>query len=231
MDSAKVKNQIIKDHKSLLGYDWLRGMFLLPALTKWGEKITGTLVDVGCGHKPYKSLIGKNASRYVGVDAPNADADADMRADALELPFPDNSVDATFNSWLLDDIPEPTEYFRELSRILKPHGVAIMVENQSYPEHDAPHDYFRFTKFGLANLARKNGFVVEEMMPFGGFWAHIGLDLSSFFLRGVAGHVGGWVRIFLIVINPVFYALDRINFMPRGTSGYFAVFRKTDTEK
>lgn len=223
------KNRILYDHSSFFGYDWLRGKYLLPGLEKWGEKINGTLVDIGCGTKPYQNLIGKNAEKYIGVDQPGFPSKADIFSEALNLKLPDSSADACFNSWLLDDISEPQKYFRELNRVLKIGGLAIMVESQSFPEHDAPNDYFRFTRHGLAYLAEKNGFAVEEIIPLGGFWVQIGLQLSSFFLRGAAGIIGSWVRIFLIIINPLFFFLDKINFLPRGTSGHLAVFRKINS--
>lgn len=223
------KNDILHDHNSFFGYDWLRGKYLLPGLEKWGQKINGTIIDVGCGTKPYQSLIGKNADKYIGIDQPGSQGEIDIFSEALNLKLPDASVDASFNSWLLDDINEPQKYFKELNRVLKIGGLAIMVESQSFPEHDAPNDYFRFTRHGLTYLAEKNGFTVEEIIPLGGFWVQIGLQPSSFFLRGAAGIIGSWVKIFLIIIHPLFFSLDKINFLPRGTSGHLAVFRKINS--
>lgn len=217
------KNDVLENHRRFLGFEWIRGRYLLPQIERWGNRIEGTILDIGCGTKPYKAILGKNA-QYIGIDA--SDPNADIQADALHLPFPENSIDTCFSSWMLDDIPEPGNYFKELHRVLKKGGIAIMVENQSFPEHDAPHDYFRFTQYGLAYLAEKNGFHVEEMIPLGGFWAQIGSQISSFFIRGVAGRIGGWFKISLIVINPLFYLMDRLNFLPRGTSAYFTIFRK-----
>jgi SAM-dependent methyltransferase len=219
-------NKTLWNHKSMWGFDWIRGKYFLPRLKKWGERINGTIIDIGCGSEPYRAFLEKRAE-YIGIDKDKTEA----KADALHLPFRNASVDACFNSWLLDDISEPNEYFKELRRILKPGGISIMIENQSFPEHDAPDDYFRFTKYGLKYLAGKNGFETAEMTPLGGFWANIGIQITSFFIKGVSGHIGGWVKIFNPPINLLFYGLDKIIFLERGTSGYFAVFRKTDEKK
>ena len=106
-----------------------------------------------------------------------------------------------------------------------------MIENQSFPEHDAPNDYFRFTRYGLAYLASEAGLIVEEIIPLGGFWAQIGLQLLAFFMRGVSGRLGGWIRVFNPLLNIWFYILDRVCYLPRGTSGYFLVLRKANTGK
>jgi SAM-dependent methyltransferase len=135
-------------------------------------------------------------------------------------------VDACFNAWLLDDLSEPAEYFKEVARILKDDGIAIMLENTSFPEHDAPHDFFRFTRYGLQHLAQKHALSLAEMRALGGFWAQIGTWFLSFFLKGASGHLGGWVRILNPPLNSLFYLLDRVNSIPRGTSGHVAIFRK-----
>jgi len=218
-------NNIIWEHSSIWGFDWIKGRYALPAIKRWGDKTHGIMVDIGCGTKPY-AIFFKNTSKYIGIDRLGVKTKADIYANALQLPLPDNSVDICFNSWLLDDISEPNKYFQEIHRILKSGGVSIMIEAQSFPEHNAPNDYFRFTRYGLEFLAVKNGFSVEEMIPLGGFWAQIGLQITSFFIKGAVGRLGKWARIFVPPINLLFFLLDRINFLPRGTAGYFAVFKK-----
>lgn len=223
---GSVHNSVLWEHCSLWGFDWLRGRYFLPQLARWGKRVRGIMVDVGCGSKPYAAFFFHSALRYVGIDLPASGADADVFADAMHLPLAEASIDVCFNVWLLDDLSDPDQYFREINRILKPEGISIMIENQSFPEHDAPRDFFRFTRHGLERLAHRNGLIVEEMRPLGGFWAQIGLQLTGFFLRGVAGRWGAWVRVFNPPLNMLFYLLDRINPVSRGTSGYFVVFRK-----
>ena len=219
------------EHKSLFGFDWLRGIHFLPYLRRWAKKASGVIVDVGCGSKPYFPLFRESASLYIGIDLPGKNASCDVYGSALSLPIRSSSVDLCFNIWLLDDLSDPACYFREVYRILKDDGRAIMIENQSFPEHDAPNDYFRFTRYGLAYLASEAGLIVEEIIPLGGFWAQIGLQLLAFFMRGVSGRLGGWIRVFNPLLNIWFYILDRVCYLPRGTSGYFLVLRKANTGK
>jgi SAM-dependent methyltransferase len=218
-------NKILWEYSSIWGFNWIIGKYILPAIKRWGKKTNGIMVDVGCGTKPY-AVFFKNISKYIGIDKPDKKTSADIYADALKLPLPDNSVDICFNSWLLDDINEPEKYFQEIKRILKNDGISIMIEAQIFPEHDAPNDYFRFTRYGLEFLATKNGFSIEEIIPLGGFWAQIGTQFIAFFMRGVSGKIGKWIRILNPFLNLIFFLLDKINFIKRGTMGYFVVFKK-----
>lgn len=225
MKSLAVKNRILYEHSSLFGFDWLIGRKLIRELEILSEKLSGTLLDVGCGHKPYQKILGKN-TKYLGLDLPNSDSSADLFGEATKIPLPDNSIENSFNSRVLDDLPDPAAYFQEINRVLKPGGLAIMVETLSFPEHDAPNDYFRFTRYGLRYLAETNNFTVEKIIPLGGFWNQIGSLLMAFFMRGVSGYIGSWIRVFNPLIGGVFWILDGLIFIDRGTPAYLAVFRK-----
>lgn len=220
-------SQVYWEHNSPFGFDWLRGYYFLPALKRWCKTAHGIVIDIGCGAKPYQSLFGCPIKHYWGLDLPSQETKADICADAVHLPLPDSVVDVCFDAWLLDDLAEPNEYVAEVARVLKVGGLLIMLENQTYPEHDAPHDFYRYTRYGLTYLAHRNGLVVEEMLPMGGFWAQVGLQITAFALRAASGRLGPMIRVFSITFNIAFYMLDRLCYSPRGTSGYLAVFRKS----
>lgn len=51
---------------------------------------------------------------------------ADVKADICQLPFEDNSFDWIFCNHVLEHIPDDLQAMRELYRVLKPKGVAIL---------------------------------------------------------------------------------------------------------
>lgn len=51
---------------------------------------------------------------------------ADIKADICQLPFEDNSFDWVFCNHVLEHIPDDLQAMRELYRVLKPNGVAIL---------------------------------------------------------------------------------------------------------
>ncbi len=129
---------------------------LLPGLS-------GEVLDVGCGRKPYRQLT--RATRYVGVDidtpATRALAAADVYYDGRTLPFPDASFDAVLSSQVLEHVFTPAEFLREIHRVLRPGGVLLLATPFVWDEHEQPQDYGRYSSFGLKDLLQKNGFEVE----------------------------------------------------------------------
>jgi SAM-dependent methyltransferase len=62
---------------------------------------------------------------------------------------------------VLEHLPEPQKAVDEIFRVLKPGGTLLLTTRFLFPIHDAPHDYFRFTKYGLRYLLR--GFEILKL--------------------------------------------------------------------
>ena len=56
---------------------------------------------------------------------------------------------------VLEHLPEPQKAIDEMFRVLKPGGQLLLTTRFLFPIHDAPHDYFRYTKYGLRHLLRR----------------------------------------------------------------------------
>ncbi len=94
-----------------------------------------TVLDVGCGtghHLLYLARLGYARAR--GIDlAPQAIAFCHrlgltnvQTADATRLPFPDAAVDAVLACDVVEHLADDRRALRELARVLKPGGVAII---------------------------------------------------------------------------------------------------------
>lgn len=75
--------------------------------------------------------------------------------DAQRLAFRDASFDVILCTEVLEHIPEPQRAIDEMFRVLAPGGKLVLTTRFLFPIHDAPHDYFRFTKYGLRHLLRR----------------------------------------------------------------------------
>ena len=150
------------------------------------------VLDAGCGQAAYRALFEGRA--YVGVDHALGDTTwdysaIDARADLAALPFPNASFEAALNIVVLEHTPDPAQVLCEIARILKPGGRVLLVVPQQWEVHQAPRDYFRFTRFGLERLLRKAGFAAPAIEPIGGFFtlaARRCLNAATFFMRGPA---------------------------------------------
>lgn len=131
----------------------------------------GTLIDIGCGDGELRSCLAKTIS-YVGVDYPLTGRDLyharpDVFADAACLPFASSVADAIVFLDVIEHLREPQAALAEAARVLRGNGLLLAHIPYLYPLHDAPHDYSRFTEYGLADRCRRAGLAVDKIDPFG----------------------------------------------------------------
>jgi SAM-dependent methyltransferase len=134
---------------------------LVRALTGEGHRlIGGTVLDVGCGAKPYRSLF---AGPYVGMDSGNGHGAPDAVAAAEHLPVGDASVDVVLSTQNLEHVESPVLTLTELRRVLRPGGTLLLSTHGVWVHHPDPHDYWRWTEEGLRRAIEDQGFAVEHV--------------------------------------------------------------------
>ncbi len=169
--------------------DSLREDFLVDQFAACGPR--ARLLDLGCATKPFYSLYARYAGESVGIDVPfcpHARASIDVFAKGVELPFADSAFDAVLCTEVMEHIPEPNRLLSEIRRVLEPGGVAVLTTPFMVPEHEAPYDYYRYTRYGLRFLAERAGLEVVELRPFAGMfgtlisaWVQVQLKFWSLF--------------------------------------------------
>lgn len=110
----------------------------------------GLTLDLGAQNGPYAASF----PRRIALDLHPA-AHLHLRGDAHTLPFADDSFDTVLCTEVLEHLVEPQRAIDEIFRVLKPGGTLLLTTRFLFPIHDAPHDYFRFTKYGLRYLLRR----------------------------------------------------------------------------
>lgn len=164
--------------------------------------LEGRVLDVGCGHKPYRALCGPRVTEYTGVDREGSDADADVRAEAWSLPFDDGSFDAVVSFQVLEHLRDPSACVREMARVLRPGGRVVLTAPGVWSLHEAPHDYWRFTRYGMSALLDDLGFDEIEVRPLGRFWSALGQMANLELKRSAPG------RALVPIVNLAARALD-----------------------
>ena len=135
----------------------------------------GRVLDVGCGVQPYRELLGPNVDEYVGVDIPGPLSQPTVVGRADHLPFEPRSFDAVISTQVLEHLPRPIDAARgEAARVLRPSGQLVLTVPGVWPTHESPHDYWRFTRFGLHQLFDDAGLELRTLEPLGGLWAAVG---------------------------------------------------------
>jgi SAM-dependent methyltransferase len=106
-------------------------------------------LDVGAAARLYQPLFPRSYAgdikRYPAID---------LLFDAHHLPFADESFMCILCTEVLEHCINPARAIEEFHRVLKPDGKLILTTRFIFPIHDAPHDYFRFTRYGLQYLCR-----------------------------------------------------------------------------
>lgn len=84
----------------------------------------------------------------------------DVLADVCEMTcFEDEAFDVIFMIEVLEHVQSPKRAVAELRRVLKEGGVLLLSTPFVFGVHDAPHDFFRYTRHGLELLLRDFGHV------------------------------------------------------------------------
>lgn len=167
------KHKPSQNHPNRKAHNWLVYDIGDESLIENCNIFKGHVYDLGCGEMPYKQWLLRHAETYTGVDWGNSlhDLKADIFAD-LNEPFPiENQVaDTIISLSVLEHLREPQQFLNEALRILKPGGYMMLRVPFMYGVHEAPHDYYRFTCYGLEYMLKKAGFSNITVYPLTGFW-------------------------------------------------------------
>lgn len=146
MDSSKINNEFYGDLASkwydayddpvalLRAENKVKLPWIEERLIKHGLAADAKILDVGCGAGLATNPLAKKGYRVTGVDlAEGALDEAKKRdethsvsyicADALKLPFAEESFDSVICLDFLEHVENPKEVVKEISRVLKPTGL------------------------------------------------------------------------------------------------------------
>ena len=186
---------------------------LLQKIQQYAPRMTGKMLDFGCGSKPYQSLF-SNVTEYVGVDYEgeghsHINEQVDVFYDGKTLPFADATFDAVFSSEVMEHIFNITEILPELNRVMKPKALILVTCPFAWPEHEVPVDYARYTRFALKYLLEKNGFEIIMIDKSGDFTSAIYQMKMVYFSQHFipAFPLLGKFKFFRVSVAPGFYFL------------------------
>jgi SAM-dependent methyltransferase len=201
------------------------------------EKFSRELSDAslvlfaGSGEGLYKPAFGQH--RYVGIDLALADAtrdygSVDALVDLAHLPFAGERFDASLSVATLEHAPEPFEVVAEIFRTLRPGGRLLVAVPHEWEVHLHPHDYFRFTRYGIRHLLERAGFVEIRVLAVGGLFRLLSRRLFQVtrYFRGL------WYPLVVVVLAPAALIAPLFDSLDRGrdfTLGYICTARKPDS--
>jgi SAM-dependent methyltransferase len=142
--------------------------FFLARRQLWREiaaanaSLSGPLLDVGCGIKPYRELFATES--YVGLDIDSEESRsrgvADAFYDGAAFPFEAERFDSVLCNQVLEHVFNPDQFVSEIRRVLTPGGRLLLTVPFVWDEHEQPYDYARYSSYGLKALLERQGFKV-----------------------------------------------------------------------
>ncbi len=145
-------------------HNWLIHHYCVRSVKMHAPRLSGRVLDIGCGIEPYREIVEKHCTEYVGLDRPTTPhglKDVEVVGDALSLPFDDESFDSVVSFQVMEHVAEPRLFLSEAFRVMKPGGTALLMTPFMWGEHEQPRDYYRYTRYGLRYLAAQAGFEVD----------------------------------------------------------------------
>jgi ubiquinone/menaquinone biosynthesis C-methylase UbiE len=159
-----------KFHPTLISF-FINNNFLIrksirKAIVKYNKYLSGSLLDFGCGTKPYKKLI-LNVDSYTGVDfkiegREESQKNVDFFYDGKTIPFKNQMFDSILSTEVLEHVFNIEEILNEFNRVLKMDGHALITTPFMWEEHEMPYDFARYTTPALEYLYQKHGFEVVQ---------------------------------------------------------------------
>jgi len=215
-------------------HNWLIFSLINPALKEKIRKYaSGSMLDIGCGEKPYKEIAAPFVTEHVGVDHEDTlhdKSNIDLFGNAYTIPVEDRRFDIILCTDVLEHLEEPGDALKEAFRILKPNGYAIYTVPLFWHLHEEPRDFYRYTKYGLKYLFEKNGFEVVEIEALSGFVVMFSQELVYFlqlFRRGGKLNPLWWIiPPISLIIQAIAYVLNKIDPTEQFTAEYICVVKK-----
>lgn len=135
----------------------------------------GTVLDVGCGIMPYKSIVlaNSNVKQYVGMDLEQptyyGHIVPDLKWNGKTIPLENKSVECVMATEVLEHHAEPQKALNEIHRVMKKDGVFFATVPFIWHLHELPNDEYRYTPFSLERLLKDAGFINIRIKALGGW--------------------------------------------------------------
>jgi SAM-dependent methyltransferase len=199
-----------------------------------------SIIDVGAGELRYKNYF--SHCKYVSQDlcVGNNDWDfneIDIKSSIYNIPVEDKSFNYVLCTQVLEHLDNPDLAFKEFYRILKDDGKIFLTAPLGQSEHQTPYDFFRFTKYGLEILGKRNNFELVYIKPSGGIfinmesiiWESINMILPFKKISIIRYFYYILFFPFKLLSGIIFLFFDLFDFNKNYTNNYLCIFKKIDS--
>jgi SAM-dependent methyltransferase len=188
--------------------------------------LTGHMLNAGCGTRDIGAYLReKGVTEITRYDI--ASNESDVVIGPLEsMPFDDGSFDSALCNAVLEHVGDAERAVHEISRVVRDGGHIVVAVPFLQPYHACPGDFRRYTADGLAQLGRRAGLDVVEILP-----VHSLAQTLGWILWEYAKEKGGVLRTSIawtiaFVATRLRHRTDRA--VVKNANTFQAVFRRPD---
>ncbi len=174
MDTSAFEKKNGKYYLKYTGAEsYYKNGLLLECIQHFKSFMKGKLLDLGCGNKPYSIIYSEVCDLSIGCDLPfslHQDANVEFKcyAEDIDKYFEPGYFDCVLCTEVLEHTVNDQKVVANINKVLKIDGNLIISAPFTYVLHEAPHDYRRYTLYGLKNILESNGFEVLSILSIGG---------------------------------------------------------------
>lgn len=218
----------IKDRKYFSPAIYIFAQKLLKAIDKYAH---GCLIDIGCGDTPYIKHIPPAVTQYDTFDIEKRSAKVTYIGDVTNMHMIKNDAyDTLLCLAVLEHVSDPFSAIKEMRRILKKDGTCILSAPHIARLHEEPHDYFRYTHYGIKALLEKNGFRIIEIEKNGTLLSFLGHQISTIVLC-LVWHIPVLKHLFffinkILIVYPIAFIDQKIMKSSLMPLNYFCIAQK-----
>jgi ubiquinone/menaquinone biosynthesis C-methylase UbiE len=175
---------------------------------------SGKMLDIGCGDKSKRYLVGEYVEEHIGLDHEGClhnKTNIDLIGTAYEIPEKSETYDCVLCTAVLEHLENPQKALHEAYRVLKPGGYVIYTVPFFWHIHEAPRDFYRYTRYGLEYLFEAADFEIVEIKPLSGFWVTFGSEMNYYINSITPRYLRFISNIFIVINNIVFQFFNRID--------------------
>lgn len=172
--------------KSIEAPYWLARRHLRRWLLSNQHRVSGKLLDYGCGEKRYERYF-LRVDEYIGLEVSDKCTGSMGQAlprvvyyDGSVIPFADKSFDSIVSFQVLEHVRDIDKSFKELIRVGKEDCTYMFTVPMFWPEHEIPNDFRRFTEFGIKSYLDYYGLELDEIVKTGNIYEVVALLLLDY---------------------------------------------------
>ncbi len=202
-------------------------------LTK--QHCKGKVLDAGAGRGTWQSITSQVTSDYHSIDCSSRGKfQPTIIGDIQDMPdVPCDNYDTIICHQVFEHLPRPWLAVAEFYRVLRPSGKVIVSVPHLSRYHELPHDYVRFTEFGLRSIFTENGFSELKMCTYGGLLSFLHHQ-TSFIFPGLLIGIPIIQQLALLINGVISILLTQVENLTgplRLPIGCIAVFQKPPLQR